>query len=333
MRFAFLPVTLSLLAATPVLAGSADLKIVDAIKGTDGGWDYASIDSAHHRLLVARGDGLMAVDLANNEVTPTLVHGQRMHGAVIAPSDIGVVANGGTGSALVFNGADGKILAEIATGKKPDAVVYDPKTGLAAVMDNAGGGISLIDPKTKASAGKIDVEGDLEFAVADGAGRIFVNVENKNDLAVIDVAGRKVSARHPLTGCEEPSGLALDPKTHVLLSACRNGKAVATSSEDGKVIATLPIGSGPDAVIFDERNARFLVPCGGSGVLTVISEKNGALSVTDTIQTAHGARLGALDPASGKVYLPAADYQPAAKQGERPTQLPGTFRILVLAAP
>jgi DNA-binding beta-propeller fold protein YncE len=331
MRFAVLPLAFSIMAAVPAMAQAADFKLVDTIRGADGGWDYASIDAPRNRLLVARPDGLMAVDLATNAVTATLVPGQRTHGAVIAPNGIGVLANGGDGSAILFNGADGSVLGRVPTGKKPDAVVYEPKSGLAAVMDNKDGGVTLIDPVKKASAGTIAVEGALEFAAADGEGRIFVNVEDKGDLAVLDVPGRKVVARRPLPGCEEPSGLAIDPQAHVLVSACRNNKAIATSSTDGKVLATLAIGSHPDAVIFDARNKRFLIPCGGDGVLNVISEQGGTLKVTATVKTAPGARLGALDPATGKLYLPVADFQPASEPGKRPTIVPGSFRILVLA--
>ncbi|HMA51458.1 MAG TPA: hypothetical protein VKP60_16985, partial [Magnetospirillaceae bacterium] len=312
------------------LAQEADLKIVDSIKGADGGWDYASIDKAGNRLLIARPDGLMAVDLATKAVTPTLVPGQRTHGAVIAPNGVGVLASGTNGVAVIFNGADGAVLAEIPVGKKPDAVVYEPKSGLVAVIDNKNGGVALIDPVKKALAGTVEIPGALEFAAADGEGKVFINVEDKNDLVVLDVPSRKVVARHSLPGCDEPSGLAYDPQTHVLVSACANGKAIATSSTDGKVLATLAIGSHPDAVIFDAKNKQFLVPCGGDGVLTVISEAGSELKVTGTVKTAPGARLGALDPATGKVYLPVADYQPAAKAGERPTIVPGTFRVLVL---
>lgn len=332
MRFALLPVVLSLFAVTTPLAQAADLKIIDSIKGPDGGWDYASIDTVGNRLLVARPDGLMSIDLATNMVNPILVPGQRSHGAAIAPNGVGVLASGGNGVAVIFKGADGSVLGQVPVGKKPDAVVYEPKSGLVAVIDNKDGVVVLIDPETKGEAGRIEVPGVLEFAAADGEGKIFINVEDKNDMVVLDVPNRKVLARRPLPGCEEPTGLAYDPQTHVLVSACGNGTAIATSSIDGTPLATLAIGRGPDAVIFDARNKRFLVPCGGDGELTVISEEGAALKVTGAVKTAKGARLGTLDPATGKIYLPVADYQPAAKAGDRPTIVPGSFRVLVLAA-
>jgi DNA-binding beta-propeller fold protein YncE len=196
-------------------------------------------------------------------------------------------------------------------------------------MNAKDGTVLLIDADKKAVAGSIAVGGALEFAAADGEGKVFVNVEDKNEVAVLDISGRKVTARYPLPGCDEPSGLALDAADHVLLSVCANGKAVATSATDGHVVATLAIGSHPDAVIFDEKNKRFLVPCGGDGVLSVVNVTDGHLAAGEAVPTAKGARTGAIDPATGKVYLPTADFQPA-KAGERPAAIPGTFRLLVL---
>jgi DNA-binding beta-propeller fold protein YncE len=197
-------------------------------------------------------------------------------------------------------------------------------------MNAHDGTITLVDPARQAAAGQIAVGGALEFAVADGAGHVFVNVEDRNEVAEIDIAGRQVIGRGSLSPCEGPTGLALDPDSHVLLSACANGKAVAVSSIDLHVIAQVPIGEHPDAVIFDDRNKRFLVPCGGNGVLTVVDQTaDGSVAVSASIATAQGARTGAIDPETGKIYLPTVDYQPA-KAGEKATAVPGSFHILVL---
>jgi DNA-binding beta-propeller fold protein YncE len=197
-------------------------------------------------------------------------------------------------------------------------------------MDGAAGDITLIDPKTASSPGTIAVGGALEFAAADGHGKAYVNIEDKAEVAVIDTATRKAVARYPLPGCEEPSGLALNADGTILVSACANGKAVALNTKDGSANATLPIGARPDAVIYDAKRGLFFIPCGGSGTLSVISEKGSALSVTATVKTASGARTGALDPRTGLLYLPTADALPSAN-GERPKGfVPGTFRILVV---
>lgn len=322
--------TLAVLAliASP-LVHAADLKIVTTIKGADGPWDYASVDSEANRLLVGRGDGVLAVDLATGAVTGTLVPGQRVHGVIGLPGGLGASANGNSNDVTLFKVADGAVLATIPVGAKPDAMVRDPKSGLVAVMNGHDSTVSLIDPEKKAVAGTISVGGGLEFGAADGEGKIFVNIEDKNELVALDIAGRKVAARYPLPGCDGPAGMAIDAAHHVLLSACHNGVAIATSSLDGHVIATLPIGKGPDAAIYDEKNKRFLVPCGSDGVITVISDEDGHLASAGSVATERGARTGALDPATGRIYLPTAEFEPA-KAGERPKAIPGTFHIVVV---
>jgi DNA-binding beta-propeller fold protein YncE len=312
----------------PPLAQAADLKVIDSIKGADGPWDYASVDTASNRLLVGRGDGVMAVDLATGAVTDSLVPGKRVHGVIGLSGGLAASANGQSNEVTLFKSSDGSVVANIAVGQNPDALARDPKTGLLAVMNGKDGTVSLVDTDKKALVGTIAVGGKLEFAAADGAGKMFVNVEDKGELVALDMAGAKVVARYKLPDCEEPTGMAVDEANHLLVSACANGKAIASSTKDGHVIATLAIGSHPDAVIFDEKNKRFLVPC-GEGVLSVISADGGHLATAGSVQTIRGARTGALDPATGKVYLPTADFEPA-RQGERPAMMPGTFRLLVL---
>lgn len=328
-----LTLVISLAVSTGVAAEPISLHLTGSIKGPDGGWDYVSVDSVTHRLYVARGYGVMAVDLANDKVTPVLIKGSHVHGVLPVPGGMMVSTNDDSSTATLFKAADGAVLASFPTGRKPDALAYDAKTGLVAVMNGMDGTVGLIDPVTQTDVGRISVGGTLEFAEGDGHGRIFVNVKDHNELAVLDVAGRKVAARYKLTQCANPTGLALDAPAKIALATCDNGKAVALSTDDGHVVATLPIGEGPDAAILDAKNKRFLVPCGGNGVLTVIGEKSdGTLVVEGTIPTAKGARTGAIDPATGKVYLPTADFEPR-KPGEwQGAIVPGSFRILVLSA-
>jgi DNA-binding beta-propeller fold protein YncE len=235
--------------------------------------------------------------------------------------------NGGSNTATLSDAQGRPIVKDIPTGKKPDAALFDPKSGLVFVMDGDDGDVTLVDPKTGASPGRIAVGGALEFAVADAVGHVYVNIEDKAEIAVIDTAARKVTQRFALPGCDEPSGLALDPEHHVLLSVCRNEKAIAVNAGDGAVLATLDIGKGPDAAIFDARRQSFFVPCGRDGTLVAITEADGTLAVARRIPTAAGARTGALDAATGRLYLPAVDTSPA---DHKPAA--GTFRVLVVDA-
>jgi len=314
-------------AADPTL-----LKVSGSVRGPDGGWDYVSLDTVTNRLYVARSYGVMAVDLANNKVTPVLIKGNHVHGVLPLPGGTMVSTNDDSSTATLFKAEDGVVLASFHTGRKPDAIAYEGKTGLVAVMNSKDGTVILIDPVKQTEVGRITVGGTLEFAEGDGQGRVFVNVKDHNELAVLDIAGRNVAARYMLPQCDSPTGLALDTPAKIALATCENAKAVALSTEDGHVVATLPIGDGPDAAILDAKKKRFLIPCGGNGVLTIIGEKpDGTLTVDGTIPTAKGARTGAIDPATGKLYLPTADFE-ARKPGDwQGAIVPGSFRILVLS--
>jgi YVTN family beta-propeller protein len=306
------------------------LSVIGTIPGPDGGWDIASIDAAARRLYIARSDGVMAVDLDSGKVEPKLVEGKRLHSVLPLPDGKALSTNGGSDNATLFEAVTGKVSATIPTGKNPDATVFDPSSGLALVMNGRDGSISLVDPKTATVTGTIDVGGKLEFAAADGHGRAFVNVEDRGEIAVVDIAAKKVVARYALSGCDEPSGLALDPDTGVLVAACDNNKALAVQSKDGAVLATLPIGGRPDTTIFDAERKLFFIPC-GEGNIAIISEKAGeAPAVIGTATTANGARTAALDPKTGRLYLPTADFENGAPGEKKHKVVPGTFRILVV---
>lgn len=312
---------------------ATSLQVTGSIHGPDGGWDYVHLDAAARRLYVARGYGVMAVDLANGTVIPVLAKGQHVHGVLPLPGGTIISTNEGSSTATLFRAADGIELASFPTGHKPDAIAYDERSGLVAVMNGRDGTVMLIDPVRQKLLGNVEVGGTLEFAEGDRQGRIYVNVKDRNELAVVDVIGRTVAARYPLPQCERPSGLALDLRARIALAVCDNGKAVALSTDDGHMLAALAIGEEPDAVILDTKNKRFLIPCGGNGVLDVIGERpDGTLALEGTVPTAKGARTGAIDPNTGKIYLPTAEFEPR-KPGEwQGAIVPGSFRILVLSS-
>ncbi|MBB6250792.1 YncE family protein [Nitrospirillum iridis] len=317
-----------LLLAAPALAAQPPYHEVARIPAPDGPWDYASVDTAARRLYVGRADGVLALDLDSGRLTPTLVAGQRVHGILPLDGGLAISSNGDSNTATLFQGADGAVLATFATGAKPDAVVQ--AGALVAVMDGKQGDITLIDPVRRVVTGHVDVGGALEFAAMDGQGHLYVNVEDRNELVVVDVAAHAVLARRRLPDCDGPTGLALDPATGVLVSACASGRAVVMAASDGRVLASLPIAQGADAVILDARNHRFLIPCGKEGVLTVLSpDAQGALAVTATVPTAKGARTGALDPVTGRVYLPVGTRL-AGKAGQPAGFEPGSFHLLVM---
>jgi YVTN family beta-propeller protein len=319
----------SLVAAGPALAAAPTYRVAGEFKAADGGWDLLSVDPVDRRLYVARADGVTAVDLSSGKVTDKLAAADRGHAAVAIPGthDV-IVTNGNANNASLIDGRTGQVKATIATGKKPDAVAYDPATRSLWVMNAGDGSISVIDPATAKVVATVAVGGSLELGASDGRGKLYVNVEDRNDVAVIDTRARRLIAREPLPGCDGPTGIVYDPATKQTLSACANGVAVVLTDK-GRPVASLQVGKRPDGAAFDLRRHVALVPSGADGNVSIV-ELSPSPRVVGTVATARSARTIALDPSTGRAYLPAADLQPAVGS-ERPKPIPGTFRILVIA--
>ena len=317
-------------AALALLAMSANAaSVIKRIPGPDGPWDYVSVDADTHRLLVARGDGVMVVDLATGAVTPTFVPGARVHAAFMMPgTGMGLSTNGTTDSVTLFDATTGAIRAQIPVGHKPDAAVWDAAAHRAYVMNGKDGTVSIIDPNTASVVGTIAVGGALEFNAVDGHGHLYVNVEDKGEIAAIDLADRVVTRRISLAGCAEPSGLAIT-RQGTLIAACANGVAKAVDASTGAALGDIVIGPHPDATLYDAARDRAYIPSGGDGTLTVIDTSAAIPRKIATVPTQPGARTGAVDPATGNVYLPAARY-PASSGEEWPKPILGSFEVLVV---
>ena len=319
------------------LAGAAPAQsaptyaVTDRIKIDDGNFDYASFDPVHRRLYVSRVGGVLALDVDTGKLTSHLADAQRSHESL--PLEDGamlLITDSGSNSAHIVDALTGKAMAEIPAGKKPDAAIFDPASGLALAMNGASGDVTLIDPKTQKAVGSIAIGGALEFAAADGAGKVFVNIEDKGQIAVLDTKAQKLIGQYPMKGCEEPSGLAYAPDAGVLIVACASQVAKVVNAATGEEVASLPIGKGPDAVIYDADRHLAFIPCGRDGVLEVIAVRGPKdVAIVQTLKTQPGARTGAVDPKTGKIYLPTAAY--TLSPTGRPTPTPGTFAILVVS--
>jgi DNA-binding beta-propeller fold protein YncE len=321
--------TLMLAAGSAQAAGSG-YHVLDRVAGPDGGWDYVRVDPTHNRVLLTHGTSVMAIDLATKAVS-SFAPGQRLHDAMPVNGGAEVlVTNGGTNTAVFWDVKTNAQTASVDTGKGPDAAGFEPKTGLALTMDHQGGTVTLIDPKAHKAVGTIQVGGDLEAAATDGSGKAYVNVENKNEIAVIDVAKKTVLAHWPLTGCDGPTGLAYDAADKLLIAAC-DGATDLVDVKTGKVVQTLATGKGADGVAWDPKQKLAFVPSGRAGTLSVISVAGGGkAAIIDTVPTQVSARTIAIDERTGRVYLPAAKYGPPATAGGRPTVTPGSFEVLVV---
>ena len=316
---------------SPAQAASPTYHIVQRISGPDGFWDYVSFDPSHHRVYVSHGDTIVTIDGDTGQINPHYADASRSH--AVLPLNGGhelLTTNSGDKTARIFNADTGALLATIATPDDDDGAAYDPASKRAFVVDGDPGEITVIDPVSPKAVGSIKVGEKLEFAAADGKGRLFVNGEGDNDLVVIDTHTLKVLAHYPLPGCQRPTGLAY-AAPGLTISACGNGVADVLDAATGKPVASLKIGRGPDAVIPDPLHHRVFIPSGGDGTLAVLAIEKHTARIEAVVNTAVGARTGALDPATGKIYLPTARFTAPPSAGQRPGLVPGSFEVLVLA--
>jgi DNA-binding beta-propeller fold protein YncE len=325
--------TIALLAATAFAAEG--YKILTKIKiGGEGRWDYVAMDSANRRLYVSHASSVEVVDPDAGKIVGTISGLHGVHGIAIA-QDLGkgFITNGQSGSVTIF---DLKTLAkegEPTAGKNPDAVCYEPKTKRVFAINHTGGDATSIDAKTGEVLKTFPVGASAEFCQADGAGKVYVNIESSNEVVEIDAAKNEVTRRTSILPCEGPSGLAIDVKGKKLFSVC-DGVMAVTDIPTFKVVATPKIGQGPDAAGFDPGTGLAFSSNGADGTLSIIKEVNGKYETVDTVTTERTARTMAVDTKTHNVFLLAAEAGPpaAAKDGKkgRPTVLPDSFHVLVV---
>lgn len=318
------------LAATAAGAAPARYRILERIPGPDGGWDFVRLDPGHDRLWMTRGTSVMAIDLASGKVTAGLTPGVRLHDVLPVNDGQELLITAGTANAAVFADATtGATIATAPTGKNPDAAEFDPATGLVLVMDHDGGEVVLIDPREHRAVGQIQIGGGLEVAAVDGKGRAFVNVEDKNQTVVLDIKARKVERRIALPGCDGPTGIAYVARRNWLIASC-DGSTDVVDAATGVLIKTLKTGKAADGVAYDPRRELAFV-AGREGTLSVISLKGGRPAVVQVLKTEANNRTLAVDPRTGRVYLPVAQLA-SPGPGQRPAPVAGTFHVLVVGA-
>ena len=316
--------------------------VTSRISGSGKAWDYAVIDETSGRLYLAQ-QGVTALDLKTGKLTTGLVSGKMTHGVAVLGDGTLAVDDAATKIVTVFNGADGSIVATIPTadvnpvngGHALDAILLEPTSGLVVAINGESGLLVLIDVHQAKVVGTISIGGHPEFAVANGKGRVYVNVEGKksSEIVAVDIASRKVVQKIPLKDCEGPTGLAYDQGNDLLISVCGdNGVTKFIHAANGHEAASIKVGKGADAVMFDPQRHLAFVPSAEKGNLSVIAVRSAAdIAVVQTVTTQKGTRLGAVDTTSGRVYLPAAQFGPPVPPIPYPSVVPGTFEILVVA--
>jgi len=306
MKYAMLTTLAAAMLAIPA-AQAADYAVQQkwALDGA-GRWDYVEVDPAHQRLFLTRDERVQVLDLASGKVAGEIAGLKRAHGVAFAPKlGLGFASSGAGDSVIVFDLASLKVKQEVkVAGKNPDAVLYHEASGKLYAFNGKSANVTVFDAASMKQVASIAVSGKPEFAVSDSS-RIYVNLEDKNAIAVIDVASNSVVADWVLPGCEEPTGLAFDAERKRLFSVCANGVLAVTDSASGKPVARSAIGKGADAAVYDAER-RLVFSSNGEGTLTVIRQTDAdRYAAPLTVPTVKGARTMAMDHASGRIYLPA----------------------------
>jgi hypothetical protein len=303
--------------------------------GGEGGMDYVTLDAQNHRLYVPRSTHTMVIDADSGKTIADIPGQKHNHGVAVVPEAGRGFITDGEGSVVIFDLNTNAVLGTLKARPDADGIIYDKATGLVLVSCGDEGVLLTIKPDVDPKSGSIDAPIDLggkpEFLASDGAGKVYVNLEDKDQVAVVDLKARKVLAHWPVAPGGSPVGLSIDTAKRRLFIGCRKPqKLIVMSTDDGKVLADLPIGAGVDATKFDGQQA--FASC-RDGKLNVAGESaSGKFEIVQTVTTPVGAKTMDVDPETHKVYLPTFEFEEQ-KPGAtgRPTPKPGSFMIVVVA--
>jgi hypothetical protein len=302
--------------------------------GGDGGMDYVTLDAKNHRLYVPRSTHTMVIDADSGKTIADIPGQKHNHGVALVPEAGRGFISDGEGAVVIFDLKTNAVLGTLKARPDSDGIIYDKATGLVLVVSGDDGVLMTlkpdVDPKTGSIDPPIDLGGKPEFLASDDAGKVYINLEDKNQVAVVDIKARKVLAHWPVAPGGSPVGLSIDKAKRRLFIGCRNPqKLIVMSTDDGKVLADLPIGGGVDATKFDGHQA--FASC-RDGKLNIAGESaSGKFNIVQTVTTPVGAKTMDLDPETHRVYLPTAEFEEQ-KPGAtgRPVAKPGTFMIVVV---
>ncbi|HUK63200.1 MAG TPA: hypothetical protein VLV15_07705 [Dongiaceae bacterium] len=336
-------VPMSLLLAVPLFAGTilaadAPHRVLRRIPiGGEGGWDYLTAEPERHRLFVTHATQVEVVDLVRDSVAGRIPDTPGVHGVALSPeTGHGFVSEGRDSTVTMFDlGTLAVLRREPVPARNPDAIVSDPASRRVFTFGGGSRNAVALDARTDSVVGAVPLPGKPEFAVVDGSGRLFVNLEDSSAVVVLDTRSLKILGRWPLAPGEEPTGLAIDRAHHRLFAGCGNQKLVVLDSGSGRVVASAPIGQGVDAVVFDDARQLVAASCGDGTLIVLHEDAPDTFRALAPVVTERGARTCALDPATGVIYTATADFGPppaptADRPHPRPSIVPGTFRLLAV---
>ncbi len=295
-----------------------------------GGWDYIAAGPGNNRLYVSHSSQVNILDETTGDSVGVIPNTTGVHGiAFDASLNKGYTSNGRLNNVTVFDLKTNQVLGQIAAGQNPDAIMYEPFSKTIITCNGSSKDLTVIDPVTEKTIATIAVGGKPETAVSDGDGKVYVNIEDKNEIVAVNIKTYKVESRWSIAPADGPTGLAIDTHAKRLFAGC-DKLLVVMDYTTGKVVANVPIGDGCDGVGFDSKLGDIFASC-GEGKLTIIHEDAAdKFTVIANLPTKRSARTVAVNETLHTVYLPAADFGTAAAGERRPPVIPGTFQILVV---
>lgn len=319
--------------ALPAVAQQSGWRVTKTVHiGGEGGWDYVTANPKSNRLFVTRSSHTQVLDLGSGKVIADIPGQQRSHGTAIVPAvNRGFITEGGgEGYIDVFDLRTYKLLGKIHTTPDSDGIIYDPYMNLILAVSGDEGKLMTFKPDIDISTGlftTVDLGGAPEFLAADPDGKAYINLEDKDLVAVVDLKTNHVIAKWPVAPGGHPVGMSIDVRDHLIFIGCRNPqKLIIIDTQTGKVVAALPIGSVVDATKF--ANGEVFASCGGSGELYVASRKGGKWLIDQVVKTAMGARTMDIDRRNDTIYMPTAEVEAPAAGQKRPHMKPDSFMIV-----
>jgi YVTN family beta-propeller protein len=303
----------------------------------DNGWDYLAADSSNRQLYVSHGTEVQVVNLDSGKQVASIGGMKRIHGIALA-NDLkkGFITDGGDNVVVVFDLKSNAVTQKIKAGENPDGILFEPTRKRIYAFNGRSNSATVIDATADKVIATVPLSGKPEFPATDGKGNVYVNIESKNSLVRLDADGTKVKREWALTGCEEPSGLAMDIEGRRLFSVCSNKTMAVTDADNGKQVAKVVIGEGPDAAGYDPET-KLVFSSNSDGTLNVVKQDSpDKYRIVQNVKTEEGARTMALDEETHKIYLSVAEFGPAPaptadNPHPRPKPKPGSFHLLVVA--
>jgi len=334
--FAAAALLCGIVAAPALLSAQTPYKILDKWKiGGEGGWDDLHADSVAHRLYLTHGPRVDVIDTVTGKLVGSIAGLHGTHGVALDDAGkFGYISDGGGNAVVVFDRATLATVAAIPAGTNPDGIVFEPATQTVWAFNGRSKDVTVISAATQKVVATIPLPGKPEFAAVDGKGTVFDNIEDKNEIARLDAKTLKLTAEWPITGCDGPSGLALDVAGARLFSVCGGKHMAVTDSKTGKALANPAIADGPDGAGWDPAHKLAFASC-GEGILSVVDASAPGYPTVESLPTQRGARTMYYDAATDRAYLVTAEFGPRPdptpeNPRPRPAIVPGSFVVLVI---